>query len=89
MANQTPQWHSTNSAYVLDNAGKGAQERFAALADAFDLGTMRHLKDRGIAQGWRCLEVGGGGGSIATWLSARVGPSGRPCQGRVAGSLAK
>jgi SAM-dependent methyltransferase len=70
-------WHSTNSAYVLDNAGKGAPERFAALADAFDLGTMRHLKDRGIAQGWRCLEVGGGGGSIATWLSARVGPSGR------------
>ncbi|HXB56234.1 MAG TPA: class I SAM-dependent methyltransferase [Vicinamibacteria bacterium] len=41
----------------------------------FDLGTIRHLKDRGIAQGWRCLELGGGG-SIATWLSARVGPTG-------------
>lgn len=68
---------STDSAYILDNAGKGATERFAALSDAFDLGTMRHLKDRGIAQGWRCLEVGGGGGSIATWLAARVGPSGR------------
>jgi SAM-dependent methyltransferase len=68
---------STDSAYILDNAGKGAPERFAALSDAFDLGTMRHLKDRGIAQGWRCLEVGGGGGSIATWLAARVGPSGR------------
>jgi hypothetical protein len=47
-----------NLATVLDNAGKGTPERFAALSDAFDLETMRHLKDRGITQGWRCLEVG-------------------------------
>ena len=48
---------------------------FEALGAVFDLGTIRYLKDRGIAQGWRCLELGGGG-SIATWLSARVGPTG-------------
>jgi SAM-dependent methyltransferase len=42
----------------------------------FDGETKRHLADRGISQGWRCLEVGGGGGSIASWLAERVGPTG-------------
>ena len=31
----------------------------------------------GIAPGWRCWEVGAGGPGIASWLAARVGPSGR------------
>ena len=37
-----------------------------------------HLARRKIPDlsGWRCLEVGGSGGSIATWLAARVVPSG-------------
>jgi len=30
-----------------------------------------------VAAGWRCLEVGAGGGSIAEWLCDRVGPDGR------------
>src|SRR3712207_7018804 len=30
----------------------------------------------GVGEGWRCLELGGGNGSIAEWLSARVSPSG-------------
>src|SRR5262249_43069274 len=41
-----------------------------------DAGTIRHIEERGIGPGWRCLEVGGGGGSIAAWLSDRVGPDG-------------
>jgi len=32
--------------------------------------------DRGLTDGWDCLEVGGGGGTIATWLLDRVGVSG-------------
>ena len=28
------------------------------------------------AAGWRCLEVGGGSGSIANWLADRVGDTG-------------
>jgi SAM-dependent methyltransferase len=43
----------------------------------FDVGTIHHLEKRGVASGWHCLEVGGGGGSIAVWLSERIGPSGR------------
>ena len=54
-----------------------AAARFAALSALFDPGTQRHLLDRGLAPGWRCLDVGAGGGSIARWLSERVGATGR------------
>jgi ubiquinone/menaquinone biosynthesis C-methylase UbiE len=66
----------TNSTYLLDNAGREAPRRFDAQSALFDSGTIRHLEDRGIRPGWQCLEVGGGGGSIAAWLAARVGPTG-------------
>jgi SAM-dependent methyltransferase len=56
---------------------RNAATRFAALAALFDSNTERHLQDRGVAPGWHCLEVGGGGGSIAGWLSERVGPAGQ------------
>lgn len=56
---------------------RNASVRFAALSALFDSGSRRHLADRGVAPGWHCLDVGGGGGSIARWLSARVGPAGR------------
>jgi SAM-dependent methyltransferase len=42
----------------------------------YDPVTIRHLENRGVSAGWHCLEVGGGGGSIAAWLAARVGPAG-------------
>ena len=62
--------------YLLDNAAAQAPARLAALADMFDATTRRHLLDRGVGPGWRCLEVGGGNGSIATWLAERVLPEG-------------
>ena len=68
---------SANSVYALNNAGREASSRFTALAAMYDPGTIRHLEDRGVSSGWHCLEVGGGGGSIAAWLAARVGPAGR------------
>ncbi|HTC75094.1 MAG TPA: methyltransferase domain-containing protein [Edaphobacter sp.] len=69
--------YSANSVYTLDNAGREASARFAALAAMYDPVTIRHLEDRGVSSGWHCLEVGGGGGSIAAWLAARVGSTGR------------
>jgi SAM-dependent methyltransferase len=66
-----------DSRYVLENADKETPARFAALSAMFDSGTIRHLGDRGVGRGWDCLEVGGGSGSIATWLADRVGPTGR------------
>ena len=62
--------------YVFDNAGAQAGARFSALGTLFDPGTIRHLTDLAVAGGWHCLEVGAGGGSVATWLCDRVGPTG-------------
>ena len=54
-----------------------AEIRFLALANLFDARTKCCLLQCGVAAGWRCLEVGGGGGSIAGWLSEQVGCGGR------------
>jgi SAM-dependent methyltransferase len=48
--------------------------RLRALSDIYDPDTVRHLEDLGVGEGWRCLEVGAGEGSIVRWLSGRVGP---------------
>lgn len=63
--------------YVFDNAQKNAEERYRTLSILYDANTVRHLKNRGVEEGWSCLEVGGGGGSIAHWLCLRVGLAGR------------
>ena len=63
--------------YSLANAAEQARQRFASLEACFDGVTIRHLEEMGVAPGWSCLEVGGGGGSIARWLAERVGPRGR------------
>lgn len=65
------------TAYVFDNAWLRGRERLDAAEELLDAGTIRHLEALGIAEGWRCLEVGAGGGSIAVWLANRVGPSGQ------------
>jgi SAM-dependent methyltransferase len=62
--------------YVFDNAAPQARARLAALADVHDEGTIRHLLARGVADGWKCLEIGGGLGTITRWLSDRVGANG-------------
>jgi len=38
--------------------------------------TMVRMMAFGVAEGWRCLEAGAGGGSIARWLCNEVGPDG-------------
>jgi ubiquinone/menaquinone biosynthesis C-methylase UbiE len=51
--------------------------RLRLIESLADPATTRHLAALGVSTGWRCLEVGAGAGSIARWLSERVGPSGR------------
>jgi ubiquinone/menaquinone biosynthesis C-methylase UbiE len=63
--------------YVFDNRNEPAQKRYRELSALYDSQTIRHIEQRGIEEGWSCLEVGGGGGSIASWLCTRVGPTGR------------
>jgi SAM-dependent methyltransferase len=47
------------------------RERLACLEAALDPTSTRHLSDLGVHEGWRCLEVGGGGGSLVRWLAGR------------------
>ena len=51
-------------------------ERHGAFERERDPATIRYLEEIGVSSGWRCLEVGGGGGTIAEWLCPRVGTAG-------------
>jgi SAM-dependent methyltransferase len=63
--------------YLFDHGGNRERERLATMERGGDPGTIQCLESLGIAEGWSCLEVGAGLGSIAEWLCRRVGPSGR------------
>ena len=63
-------------AYIFDHQWKQERERLASMEALLDPFTIDCLEAMGVAEGWRCLEVGAGGGSIAEWLCRRVGPTG-------------
>lgn len=65
------------SSYAFVNVNDFAIGRYRDLSALYDLQTIRHLDRTGIKKGWHCLEVGGGGGSIASWMCERVGNEGR------------
>lgn len=65
------------SDYIYDPAWEHERARLTGLEANLDPGTTRILDELGIEPGWRCLEIGGGGGSIAAWMCARVAPDGR------------
>jgi SAM-dependent methyltransferase len=52
-------------------------KRLHALEAMGDPRTRHRLEALGIREGWRCLEVGAGHGSVARWMAERVGPSGK------------
>ena len=64
------------SSYVFDNAREPSSERLSYLERGLRSGNRPRLEKLGIAQGWTCLEIGAGSGSIAAWLSDRVGDNG-------------
>jgi SAM-dependent methyltransferase len=53
------------------------REHFDTLAALFDPATFYRITQLGIGPGWRCWEVGAGGGTVAAWLAERVGDTGR------------
>jgi hypothetical protein len=63
-------------AYAFGNAVPAQLERLRTLEALFDPGTFANLEALGPATGWRCLEIGAGGGSVARRLCARAGPTG-------------
>ena len=52
------------------------EERPGAFERQRDAATIRYLDEIDVSSGWRCLEVGGGAGTIAEWLCQRVGTAG-------------
>ncbi len=62
--------------YLFGDTGESLDPQFDALSSLLDAGTFARVERLGITDGWRCLEVGGGGGSVANWLADVVAPSG-------------
>lgn len=63
---------------VSDDPVEAARERkrLAMLGDLRDRRSAEYLERLGIAPGWRCLDVGSGGGTLARWMADRVAPEG-------------
>ena len=62
--------------YAFPHAGADERRRLDLLAERHDPLTKRRIGSLGLAQGVRCLEIGGGRGSIARWLCEHVAPRG-------------
>lgn len=62
--------------YLLDNMAAEAGGRFAGLEACYDQSTFGYLSALGLGEGWRCWEIGAGGGSVVRWMAAQVGGSG-------------
>jgi 2-polyprenyl-3-methyl-5-hydroxy-6-metoxy-1,4-benzoquinol methylase len=62
--------------YQFEHSWKHERERLAAIEGGLDASTIACLTAIGTVSGWRCLEIGAGAGSIASWLCSQVAPSG-------------
>jgi SAM-dependent methyltransferase len=62
--------------YGLSSAWDQEERRLSLLETVWDPMTTARLAALGVGPGMRCLEIGGGRGSIARWLCERVGPTG-------------
>jgi ubiquinone/menaquinone biosynthesis C-methylase UbiE len=62
--------------YIFDDAATLEYQRLDLMSKILDPWTRGYLTALGVGEGWQCLELGGGKGSIAEWLSATVNPSG-------------
>ena len=63
--------------YAFPHADVNERRRLELFAERLDPLTVRRIKAFDLTAGARCLEVGGGRGSMARWLCEYVGPAGR------------
>lgn len=57
--------------YVLDQGFGEERARLSGMEALWDPGSRALLDDLGIGPGWKCLEVGAGGGALVEWMAAR------------------
>ena len=62
--------------YAFPHLAENESRRLELLEQRLDPLTKRRIKRLGVSAGARCLEIGGGRGSITRWLSELVGPTG-------------
>lgn len=64
--------------YLLSQQGAPELERsrLQLLAEVYDPLTAEQLDAIGVGEGWRCLDVGAGGGAVTQMLADRVGATG-------------
>ena len=62
--------------YILDDASTSEYQRLDLMSKILDPWTRGYLGALGVGQGWQCLELGGGNGSIAEWLCCHGRPLG-------------
>ncbi len=63
--------------YAFPHSGEDESRRLELLEQRLDPLTKRRIGSLELRKGTKCLEIGGGRGSIARWLSGLVGPTGR------------
>ena len=63
--------------YVLPHTIPQEDERLTLMSRMLDPQMFFRLEQLGVAEGWSCLEVGAGNGSVSYWLAEKVGPEGR------------
>jgi SAM-dependent methyltransferase len=66
----------TTQRYVLDTSSELGRMQMSYLERMLDPTTTACLDEIGIEPGWRCLDLGAGGGSITRLLAERAGPAG-------------
>ena len=62
--------------YAFPHSGEHERRRLDLFARRLDPLTVRRIRLLTLPAGARCLEIGGGQGSIARWLCEHVGPGG-------------
>lgn len=62
--------------YAFPHSAADESRRLELFEQRLDPLTIRRLERLGIGEGARCLELGGGRGSITRWLAKRVGAGG-------------
>jgi len=64
------------SDYAFPHSAADESRRLQLFEERLDPVTIRRFERLGIGTGARCLEIGGGRGSMTRWLADRVGPEG-------------
>jgi ubiquinone/menaquinone biosynthesis C-methylase UbiE len=62
--------------YIFDNSSTAEYQRLDLMSKTLDPQTRVHLTALGLRDGWNCLELGGGNGSITEWLCEKAGATG-------------